>query len=136
MASKAYRKYVLEFAETLKSILLLNHWDVRIKFSEVKCEENPSAAAEAQVDSEYTRALITLFPESQEDFKRGDLETVREYLLHEFVHILEDPLFDHLQPHISASNRDTYVRTLEQQTQHFTRVIHALLPKSAFPKTK
>jgi hypothetical protein len=136
MASKAYRKYVLDFAETLKSIFLLNHWDVQIVLSEAECAESPSAAAEVRVDSEYTRAFITLFPIAEEEFNVGHLEMLREYLIHEFVHILEDPIFHHLRPHISDANRDTYIRTLEQQTQHFMRVIQGLLPKSAFPKTK
>jgi hypothetical protein len=136
MASKAYRKYVLEFAETLKSIFLLNHWDVQIILSDTECEESSSAAGEVRVDSEYTRAFITLYPAVEEDFNEGHLGVVREYLIHEFVHILEDPIFHHLRPHISEANRDTYVRTLEQQTQHFMRIIHGLLPKSSFPKIK
>lgn len=132
--TKRFKDWISKSAANLKSHFYLNDWEMRIVFADRQPDDMQDGAMCIETDSTYLRFRVTVFPAVYDDWKDGRIEAVREYLLHEFCHIVLDPIYSLAKESMSNANREFYIRTLEQQTQRLMAVIYPNLPKHIFPK--
>jgi len=102
----------------------LSHYSFEIVFEE---EEGPTnyngtmrTVAEVESTENYTTAIFTLYA----DFARMGMDDMRKHALHEWVHVIIEPLERHALQAVSPSTANLYERDLERVVEHLTKVIH------------
>lgn len=138
MKKTTYEKWCTAFVKNLSEHFNLAGWRVRLKFSATpkESEERESEGccwAEISSDAIYMQATITTYPKMKQTWKDGDVNRVVEALVHEFCHVLLDPMHEHALPFLSDSTRPMFSKMLENTTQRINAVVLNGLPKSLIP---
>lgn len=127
------KTWVRTSATNLKKYFYLNDWEVNLIWDAVDDEEGGTVAS-IFTDARYLRATIRIYPKFYEYWKKGDYDRLKEVLIHEFTHILLEPIAELARKAICDSNSFFYSQILEQQTQRTSLIIGRGVPKNIFPK--
>lgn len=126
------KTWVQTSVANLKEYFFLNDWTVQIVWS--GDDSDDQCVASIATDSRYLRASIKIHPEFHRMWKRKDYETLKECIVHEFTHILLNPVMELANKSRSDATSDFYQEILEQQTQRTSLIIGRGIPKNIFPK--
>lgn len=125
----AVRKKIQKFCEDFDFFAGVQHWDKSIVYKET----GDSPLASVQVDRDYKRVTLNIYPPFFKESKKSQAET----LVHEFVHILIDPVHqtgsDMLEGYLVTKRH--FTSSIEESTSGVTEVIVRLLQgKLAYAK--
>lgn len=82
---KKIPKHIIKLVERFEMVFDLGSWD---RHFILKKNDEEERAASIEVDEEYQRIYISLYP----CFFNNDRVQQREYILHEFCHVISTPL--------------------------------------------
>lgn len=127
-ANKAVKDKIGKFCEDFDFFAGVQHWDKSIVY-----KEGDSPLASVLVDRDYKRITLNIYPPFFKESKQSQAET----LVHEFVHVLLDPLqqvtTDLLDGHLVTKRH--FTSALEESTSGVTEIIVRLLQgKLAYAK--
>lgn len=126
------KTWVQTSVNNLKNYFYLNDWTIDLIWDED--DSDPGCAAAIRTDSRYLKAGIYIYPTLRQLWEKEDYETVKECLVHEFTHILLNPVMELANKSRSDATSDFYQEILEQQTQRTSLIIGRGIPKNIFPK--
>lgn len=126
------KTWVHTSVKNLKEYFYLNDWTIQVIWSGDDSDEY--CVASIATDSRYLRASVKIHPEFHRRWERKDYETLKECIVHEFTHILLNPVMELANKSRSDATSDFYQEILEQQTQRTSLIIGRGIPKNIFPK--
>lgn len=126
------KTWVRTSATNLKEYFYLNDWSLDLVWNET--DEDTEAVASITPDARYLRATIRIFPRFFEFWDKGNIDLLKEAMVHEFTHILMEPIAELARKNASDATAFYYTQILEQQTQRTSLVIGRGIPKNIFPK--
>lgn len=134
MATKAQEARINKLLAKWKERLLLQHWAITVTYAEKdkhseRSETGP--AAEIIVDSRYTEARMTLYPNL---FKRP-VAYQEVTIVHELIHIITDATRDVL---LKAVNKKVLPYSKledlnENLTEHFAKIVYKSYKRNSKP---
>lgn len=132
-----FRRHIRKLSWHIQKEFCLREWDIDIHYMLEPKDGRPGVAAEIRTDHTYFNATITIYPRLLEYWKDTDgLETIKETLVHEFCHILTDPLYKVAIDSVSNSGQEFLETLREQQTQHIANIVKDSIPNIIKPKRK
>lgn len=129
-AQRSYKGWVRSVVCNLREYFFLDQWQIELVWE--KTQEKEGLVASISTDHTYYKATIFIAPLLQTMYKRGDINRCVETLVHEFCHILTDPLYDLAIPVVTHHTHPHLETTREQWTQHIAVVILRNLPKYVY----
>jgi hypothetical protein len=131
---RPFVRYVMSLVKYLQSEFYLREWDIDVRFMPSPKDKNGDVAAAIKTDHTYFNATVYVYPRLLEWWKdpasRG---TVKEAIVHEFCHILTDPLYKIAIDAVSNSGAEFLETIREQQTQHISNIIKDYIPNKIKP---
>lgn len=90
---KELRKYLIDMGWYLQKEFFIRDWDVRLAYYEEpnKTQENTAMAIETNYS--YIWATVDIYPGIPKMWKEKRLHDIKESMLHEFCHILNDQIY-------------------------------------------
>lgn len=126
-AQRSYKGWVRSVIYNLREYFLLTQWQIDIVWE--KTQDTEGLLATIGTDHTYYKATLFITPLFHEIYKSGDKRKCVETLVHEFSHILTDPLYDLAIRAVTNQTADHLESVREQWTQHIAVVILRNLPK-------
>jgi len=126
-AQRSYKGWVRSVVYNLRQYFFLDQWRIELVWE--KTQEKEGLVASINADHSYYKATLFIAPLFQEWYKNGEKNKCIETLVHEFCHILTDPLYDLAIPAATNHTASHLEATREQWTQHIAVVILRNLPK-------
>jgi hypothetical protein len=118
-----FKRYVSKICRNLRYFFLHGAYQMNIVYAleeDGPSDDGSSVAAEIKIDSAYLRFTITFYRAAYRKWQQGQFW---EIILHEFCHLLTQPLVEYTDPHMPESTRN-YLRILsERQTELISQVI-------------
>lgn len=115
------RSKIAEYVRKWKKKLGLTEWEGRVDFVE---ELQEDVYAEIHVDWTYLSFTIFVSEEATiRHIEEGNQKYIKEYLVHELVHLLIDPLFILSLDMQCDLNKDEFNRVREQTVERITRLL-------------
>lgn len=128
-----YKPWVKRVVETVSEVFnLSSEWRVEVTWTTDYPDNDHSIVMSMHTDSDYLKTWMYITPRAKEIWDEGRLDILVECVVHEFVHVITDPVYQFAK---SASSEITFpflTTKNEQTTQRLTRVVTALLPKKIF----
>ena len=123
-----YKKATMDIVREVRSLMLLNHWNIDVNFSKEDCEEKKNADGKIEIQNKYLTADITFYPILYEFYKTDDLQFAKT-IIHELSHIITEPLY--LEGFKATSKAtEEYLETIrEQTTEQIASIIYILWKK-------
>lgn len=133
-ATETYKNWVRRTVRNLLDYFFLSHWSIDLcwekDFSNV--DGNTGVVAHIDVSGNYYQAAIHMLPTAQDIYQDGDIDRLVLALVHEFCHILTEPLYE-IAVHGVTSSCSNFLETVrEQQTQHIAVIVMRNLPKKLY----
>ena len=126
---KQFQKYILEICEKLRWEFFVNEYQLTIAYSESRTLDGEEVAATINTDLRYLTCKITIYPNLLDCWKKQDLKTINECLVHEFAHIITDPLYELAVKAVSKREEEFLDEVRERQTQRITNILFPHLKK-------
>lgn len=89
-------------------------------------------AAKIRIDDRYLNFRISFYPLVAKLYKEGNYRRIAEITVHEFAHILTEPLYRQAINAQTNMSGEMLEEIRERQTQRMTNVIITNLPKSIY----
>lgn len=128
---KKYRSFVRNIASICQRVMFLNLYTIDIEYPQAskkeKRDDGNSCVAEIYTNHRYYSACITLYPETFQRWKRKGKRSVADAIVHEFCHIITDPLYKRAYQTSNNENADFLEDLREQTTQHIANIVMAYL---------
>lgn len=124
-----YKNWIKSRVAFLREYFLMNEWSVDIIWETKGNSEHEEGIASINTDHRYLQASITVYPRAEELWTQGRLDKLSEMLVHEFSHVLTEPLFEIAWRSGTRGEANTFLTDIrEQQTQRTALVIKRGLP--------
>lgn len=125
---KAFREYIKTASGELQKLFYVTDWDITLDFQEeVETSEHGgakgTACAEIMIDDTYHNCRIYAYKGLYDLFVEGDLEGVEKYLIHEFAHILTEPLSNIIEMYAPIQLKEHNLAIVERQTERIKNII-------------
>lgn len=119
-----YKPWIRRTVTDLREYLLLESWTIDIRYN---CKLD--AVASMEVLTGYMHAVLSLSPQVEEGFEEGQYDWLVDVIVHEFSHILTEPLYEVACKAINNASRDFLENIRERQTSHTSKLLVRQLPK-------
>lgn len=129
-ADEQYKDWVRNLTERLKKYFFLNEWTILLEWLDESSSKG--TAAEISINTRYLYATIEVCPPVRLMWDNDKIEDVVETIVHEFSHILTEPLYEVACDGIAPASSDFLEKIREQQTQRTALIILRGLPKKFF----
>lgn len=131
-----YKNWVRSRIASLKDYFFMQEWSVDIIWESVApTKTDGDSVASINTDHNYFQSTITIYPKFEELWIAGRIDKLVEVLVHEFSHVLTEPLYDMAWRSGTRGEAQTLAASIrEQQTQRVALVILRGLPKKFFKK--
>lgn len=108
----------------------MNEWTIDIIWdSEPRDLDGKDCVASINTDHRYLQANITIYPRAAKLWEEKRIDKLVEVLVHEFSHVLTEPLYEVAWRNGCRGEADTFLTDIrEQQTQRTALVIKRGLP--------
>ena len=140
---KGYWTFVNDIASYLKEHFYLHAWTIHVvsikKVAEASNFENRSGdevIASMVSDGMYMDATLSLYPGAHKKWKDGKYESLGRVLVHEFSHVLTDPLYKIACEGVSRREGPNLEHVRENTTQHFANIVWPGIDKRIFSPYK
>lgn len=132
---RAYQDYVRALCDKLRTEFFCGEYRMDIQYFDEITNEG-KAVATIRTDTKYLNFTINVSDGVLRLWREREYSRIAEILLHEFAHLLTDPLYDIAIDAITNTNKQFLEDVRERQTQRITNVIFWRLPKSIYnPET-
>jgi len=140
---KSYWEFVNDIVKHLKSHFYLHAWSIRVlNMKEAKGEANRDCYSSAEViasmgsDDSYMDATLKLYPAAEKLFKDKRYDYLGSCLVHEFCHVLTDPLYKVAVEGVSRREGPNLEHVRENTTQSIANIVMPGIDKSIFSPYK
>ena len=140
---KSYWVFVNDIAEYLKIHFYLHSWTIRVLSMKAACgmsnfEDRPGEAVVASMGSDgtYMDATLRLYPLAKKMWKDKRYEALGRDIVHEFCHILTDPLYKIAIEGVSRREGPNLEHVRENTTQQIANIVMPGVDKSIFSPYK
>ena len=134
---KGYWTFVNDITAYLKKHFYLHAWTIRVvSMKQVAQESNfenrsgDMVIASMGSDGTYMDATLRLYPSAHKKWKDGKYEALGRILVHEFCHVLTDPLYVIAAEGVSRREGPNLEHVRENTTQHFANIVWPGIDKS------
>lgn len=124
-----FKKYIRNTCSNLRWEFFVSEMEMNISYSSEPKLENEEVAATIDADMRYLNFRLTIYPYVLTLWNKKELKKINEILVHEFSHLLTDPLYEVAQKRITPAEQDMLDDIRERQTQRITNIILPLLKK-------
>lgn len=118
---KNYKEYIKKCCHLLRKEFYCGEYEMKIMFMD--CDDEGGAAANISISSTYLSFIIRFFPEVYGYWKAGDMEQVKRIVIHEFSHLLLDPIWKLHADSVPNNVKDMIFMTYERQTQRIANIV-------------
>ena len=140
---KDYWTFVNDITSYLKEHFYLHAWTIHVvsmkKVAEGSNFENRSGdmvIASMGSDGTYMDATLRLYPSAHKKWKDGKYEALGRILVHEFCHVLTDPLYVIAAEGVSRREGPNLEHVRENTTQHVANIVWLGIDKRIFSPYK
>lgn len=123
-----YKKFTKNLVNKLKDHFMVQEWDIQLNW--VMPEAHKEAAAAIDITDSYLFANLFLSETMQDRWERGHWESFIDTLVHEFSHIITEPLYNIAINGVTNTGSKYLEDTRERQTQRVTNLVLKSIPKS------
>lgn len=123
-----YKQFTRNLVEKLKDHFMIQEWDIQLNWE--MPEEHESAAAAINITDQYLFANLFLSDAMQTRWENGDWFAFIDTLVHEFSHIITEPLYVIAINGITNPASKHLEDTRERQTQRVTNLVMKSIPAS------
>ena len=134
---KGYWTFVNDITAYLKKHFYLHAWTIRVvSMKQVAQESNfenrsgDMVIASMGSDGTYMDATLRLYPSAHKKWKDGKYEALGRILVHEFCHVLTDPLYVIAAEGVSRREGPNLEHVRENTTQHVANIVWPGIDKS------
>ena len=134
---KDYWTFVNDITSYLKEHFYLHAWTIHVVSMKQVAEgsnfENRSGdmvIASMGSDGTYMDATLRLYPSAHKKWKDGKYEALGRILVHEFCHVLTDPLYVIATEGVSRREGPNLEHVRENATQHMANIVWPGIDKS------
>jgi hypothetical protein len=134
---KTFKGQVIEICRELRWAFYVNEYRMDIDFmaEDDSKNENEKTAASIPINARYLTFRVKIFPVLQEIWEE-DKDRFTEVLIHEFSHLLTEPIYEIAVNSISNKESEFLEDVRERQTQRISNIIYPLLKKKLIIKPK
>lgn len=132
-----FRNYIKECCVYLRNFVFCGEYNMDIEYvSEPPTSKYHSgvAAASIRIDTTYLNFTITISDVVYNAYKQEDFDSVRSILVHEFCHLLTEPIYNIAVNSITNTSIEFLEQTRERQTQRITNLLIPRIPLEIFHK--
>jgi hypothetical protein len=126
----AYKNWVRKVVPQLREYFYLEAWHIDLVWE--TDDSSPGMVAHIDIDGNYLQAVIHMMPAARAMFEEPDTEKLAFCLVHEFSHILTDPLYDLAVRAVPESFSDFLTTIREQQTQRIALAVFRGIPEELY----
>ena len=134
---KGYWTFVNDIASYLKEHFYLHAWTIHVvsmkqvaKESNFEDRSGDEVIVSMRSDGTYMDATIRLYPSAHKKWKDGKYEALGRILVHEFCHVLTDPLYVIATECVSRREGPNLEHVRENTTQHVANIVWPGIDKS------
>lgn len=133
-----YKDYIRWLCNKFRSLVFAGEYFMDIQWGDDDDEDHKGRVCNAQIeiDETYLKIILTFYPNLKRIFDNGDYYRVAKTVLHEFCHILTEPLYLESLPSVSNDTSHYLEQIRERQTERITISIMQFLKKSDYEPPK
>ena len=132
-----FKEYITNLCGELRREFFMNEWTIFYEFPEEKIEVGDGeVAAEIHICKTYLRFTLRIFPLMKDFYKKKNHDDIIDVLVHEFCHVLTEPLYLFGAEAVSKQTGPFLEETREVQTERISSIICAQLGKSFYDQFK
>lgn len=122
---KQFRDWIRTVAYELRSQVFCGEYRLHFNFDEEwdKMNGSNSVNAEIMIDCVYLQMTLSCYKHIYEKWRTNKLQDAFEVLVHEFCHLLTEPLFREMQKAVPDKDLGFITDIRERQTQRITTVL-------------
>jgi len=130
----AYKDWVRAVVPRLREYFYLEAWHIDLVWEEDDSSAGGCSGVIAHIDinDSYLQAVIHMMPASREMFDDGDTEKLAFCLVHEFSHILTEPLYKVAVDATTNASANFLETIREQQTQRIALAVFRGIPEELY----
>ena len=140
---KGYWTFVNDITAYLKEHFYLHAWTIHVvlmkqvaKESNFEDRSGDEVIASMRSDGTYMDATLRLYPSAHKKWKDGKYEALGRILVHEFCHVLTDPLYVIAAEGVSRREGPNLEHVRENTTQHVANIVWLGIDKRIFSPYK
>jgi hypothetical protein len=129
-----FKKLLIKACQELRDEFYCQEFELKVVFED-EVEGNEDVAAHIRTDFRYLNLTVYIRPPILRMYEAKDYRAIGECLIHEFCHILTDPIYKIAVDAITNSSHQFLEEVRERQTQRITNLIFPHIPKSIYTPT-
>jgi hypothetical protein len=131
-STNEFKMYIRLLCRFLLPVFLLVEYDYEIHWMRVDegADDGGGIAARISMDHVYLNFQLQIFPRLRGTFEEGTLHQVAAIVVHEFSHLLTQPMYCEALADAAPSQVSGLRDLNERQTQRVANVVMASLPKN------
>jgi hypothetical protein len=140
---KAYKKYISGICDELRTFFFCGEYRMDIVYVDeiplrggFKDQTSNSLAADIKIDPTYLNFTMRVSDFVLRKWEEKKYREIAEMLVHEFTHLLTEPLYLLALRGTSESQRDELEDVRERQTERTKNVLMCYLPESFYKAAK
>lgn len=128
-----YKDWVRAVVAELRGYFYLEAWHLDLVWEDENCaDNNAGVVAFIDINDSYLQAVIHMMPAAKTMFEEPDIERLAFCLVHEFAHILTEPLYK-VAVDAATNASSGFLETIrEQQTQRIALAVFRGIPEELY----
>lgn len=130
-----YKEHVKSLCKAFRHLVYAGEYAMNIVWADEDKDasrKDCTVGAEIWIDVKYLRFEITFYPSLKKYYDEKNYYTLAEIILHEFCHLLTEPLYLEAFPGTNDFNREYLEDIRERQTQRITNALMVNIQRSVY----
>jgi hypothetical protein len=130
----AYKDWVRAVVPKLREYFYLEAWHIDLVWEDDDevIDGRSGTVMHISINGDYLQAVLHMMPAARTMFDDADIEKLAFCLVHEFSHILTEPLYDIARGAVPAASSDFLQTIREQQTQRIALAVFRGIPEELY----
>lgn len=118
-----YHNYIRRLCDEFRSIMFCGEYNLHLAWEMEPGEVQKGAAAAMRSDPTYLECTIFIGPECKEHWKRKEYEDIARIILHEFAHLVTEPLYLIGLDAVTNTSKQFLEDVRERQTSRIANIV-------------